>query len=186
MIGRHHLALCPVAILLAVSCQAPPRPPQAPAAIPSTATAAPVQATSPAITPVAAVASRTPVATVRGVDECQTGPEFELSYAPEAWELRDTMLLYRAIPGCTLQLAAHGQQVTGPKEEGRIDLAGRSWQISSFPSEGLVSYWIEAAGGCYLFIAEVGPQAAVDKAEECQQAAEAVLSSFQLLGQSPH
>jgi hypothetical protein len=80
-----------------------------------------------------------------------------------------------------LELAAHGQQVSGPKQEASKALAGVAWQVSTFPSEGLASYWLETAGGCYLLIARYGARSSASAAHQCQQAAEAVIDSFQLV-----
>ena len=68
--------------LLAVSCQTPPGPAQTPAALPPAASALP-QPTAPATEPtvIADVAVQAATAQFRGPDECQSGPEFELTYA---------------------------------------------------------------------------------------------------------
>ena len=166
--------------LLAVSCQTPPGPAQTPPALPPAVTSMPQPSTPPEEpTQVVGATAQAAMAQFRGPDECQSGPEFDLSYAPDEWNLLDTLLVNRAFPDCTLQLAAHGQQVTGPKVEQNKDLAGYSWQVSQFPNEGLSSYWLEVEGGCYLFAA----QASAETMEQCVQAAESVIGSFRLVGQ---
>ena len=170
--------------LLAVSCQTPPGPAQTPAALPPAATALP-QPAAPATEPtvVVDVAVQAATAQFRGPDECQSGPEFEVTYALDTWDVQELSLVHRAIPDCTLLLAAHGQQVTGPKVELRKDLAGYSWEVSQFPNEGLSSYWLEVEGGCYMFVARYPSQAAAETVEQCLQAADTVIDSLQLMGQ---
>ena len=170
--------------LLAVSCQTPPGPAQTPAALPPAATALPQPAT-PATEPtaVADVTVQATMAQFRGPDECQSGPEFELTYALDTWDLQELSLVHRAIPDCTLLLAAHGQQVAGPKVEQRKDLAGYSWEVSQFPNEGLSSYWLEVEGGCYMFVARYSTQAASETVEQCIQAADTVIGTLRLVGQ---
>ena len=170
--------------LLAVSCQTPPGPAQTPAALPPAATAQ-LQPVTPATEPtvVADDAVQAATAQIRGPDECQSGPEFELTYALEPWDMQESTLVHRAIPDCTLLLAAHGQQVTGPKVEQRKDLAGYTWEVSQFPNEGLSSYWLEVEGGCYMFVARYSSQAAAETVEQCIQAADTVIGTFQLVEQ---
>ena len=170
--------------LLAVSCQTPPGPAQTPPALPPAATSMPQPAT-PATEPtaVADVAVQAAFAQFRGPDECQSGPEFELTYALDTWDVRESSLVHRVVPDCTLLLAEHGKQVTGPKIEQRKDLAGYSWDVSQFPNEGLTSYWLEVEGGCYMFVARYSSQAAAETVEQCLQAADTVIDSFRLVGQ---
>ncbi len=132
---------------------------------------------------IADVAVQAATAQFRGPDECQSGPEFELTYALDTWDVQESTLVHRAIPDCTLLLAAHGQQVTGPKVEQRKDLAGYSWEVSQFPNEGLSSYWLEVEGGCYMFVARYSSQAAAETVEQCIQAADTVIGTLQLVGQ---
>ncbi len=175
--------LCIAMALLTVSCQTPPA--QTSPARPPVAATPGSQAATPPEEPmqVGGATAQAAMAQFRGPDECQSGPEFELSYAHDEWNLLDTLLVNRAFPDCTLQLAAHGQQVTGPKVEQSKDLAGYSWQMSQFPNEGLSSYWLEVEGGCYLFAAQYSAQASAETMDQCVQAAESVISSFRLVGQ---
>lgn len=171
MVLRQSLLLCLLLALLAASCQAaatPAPPPDRPRAVSPVSTGEIPQAT---------------LARFRGLDECQSGPEFELSYLSTGWDLQDSTLVHRDLVDCTLQLAAHGQQVDGPKAEELRTLAGKSWQVSRFPSEGLSSYWLEEAGGCYLFVVQHGAQASAQAAQQCTEAAESVIDSFQLVEQ---
>lgn len=169
--------------LLVVSCQTPPGPAQTPPALPSAATVTP----QPAV-PVAELATvvdtvQATRAQFRGPDECQSGPEFELAYALDIWDLQESSLVHRAVPECTLLLAAHGQQVTGPKVEQRKDLAGYSWEVSQFPNEGLSSYWLEVKGGCYMFVARYASESPAEAVKQCLQAADTVIDSLKLVGQ---
>ena len=134
-------------------------------------------------TAVVDVAVQATSAQFRGPDECQSGPEFEVTYTLDAWDAQESSLVHRAIPDCMLLLAAHGQQVTGPKVEQRKDLAGYSWEVSRFPNEGLSSYWLEVEGGCYMFVARYSSQAAAETVEQCIQAADTVISTLHLVGQ---
>ena len=170
--------------LFAVSCQTPPGPAQTPPVLPPGATAMP-QTSAPATEPTAVVdvAVQAATAQFRGPDECQSGPEFELTYALDTWDVQESSLVLRAIPDCTLLLAAHGQQVAGPKVVQRKDLAGYSWEVSQFPNEGLSSYWLEVEGGCYMFVARYSSQAAAETVEQCLQAADTVIDSFRLVKQ---
>ena len=169
---------------LAISCQTPPGPAQTPPAVPTAATAV-SQSSMPTTEPtaVADVTIQATMAQFRGPDECQSGPEFELAYALDTWDLQETSLVHRAISDCSLLLAAHGQQVAGPKVEQRKDLAGYSWVVSQFPNEGLSSYWLEVEGGCYMFVVRYSSQAAAETVEQCIQAADTVISTLQLVGQ---
>ena len=170
--------------LFAVSCQTPPGPAQTPPALPPAVTAMPQPSTPPSEpTAVADVAVQAAFAQFRGPDECQSGPEFELTYALDTWDVQESSLMHRAVSDCTLLLAEHGKQVTGPKIEQRKDLAGYSWEVSQFPSEGLSSYWLEVEGGCYMFVARYSSQATAEMVEQCLQAADTVIGSLQLVGQ---
>lgn len=181
---KQSLLIVVAVALLAVSCQTPPGPAQTPPALPPAATAMP-QPSAPVTEPtaVADVTVQAAMAQFRGPDECQSGPEFEITYALDAWDVQESTLVHRAIPDCTLLLAAHGQQVAGPKVEQRKDLAGYSWEVSEFPNEGLSSYWLEVEGGCYMFVARYSTQAASETVEQCIQAADTVIGTLQLVGQ---
>ena len=66
----------------------------------------------------APVADVTPQATLgqfRGRDECQSGPDFELSYALDTWEPQGKSLVHRTIPDCTLQLERDSPAGDGTK-----------------------------------------------------------------------
>lgn len=170
--------------LLAVSCQTPPGPGQTPSALPPVATAM-LQPSEAATEPTAIVDGtvQPTSAQFRATDECQSGAEFEVTYALDTWDVQESSLVHRTLPDCTLLLAAHGQQVTGPKVEQRKDLAGYSWEVSQFPNEGLSSYWLEAEGGCYMFVARYPSQAAAETVDQCLQAADTVIGTLQLVGQ---
>ncbi|MFZ2359126.1 MAG: hypothetical protein WA040_07250 [Anaerolineae bacterium] len=119
--------------------------------------------------------------TFHHADECETGPHFQVSYSGEDWQTNQDILEHRQLGECRLWLAAHGQQVTGPKLENTMELAGYVWHVARFPNAGLSSYWLETEGGCYLFVAYYPTSASSEAARSCQQAAEAVIDSFELL-----
>lgn len=116
----------------------------------------------------------------RHADECETGPHFQVGYSGDEWQTNQDILEHRHLEECRLWLAAHGQQVTGPKTERTMELAGYVWQVARFPNAGLSSYWLETEGGCYLFVAYYPASASSEVARSCQQAAEAVIDSFEL------
>ncbi|MBE2234438.1 MAG: hypothetical protein IAE85_13180 [Anaerolinea sp.] len=118
--------------------------------------------------------------TFRHADECETGPYFQVSYSGDGWQTNQDILEHRQLGECRLWLTAHGQQVTGPKLENTMELAGYVWHVARFPNAGLSSYWLETEGGCYLFVAFYSTSASSEAARSCQQAAEAVIDSFEL------
>lgn len=118
--------------------------------------------------------------TFRHADECETGPHFQVSYSSDDWQTNQDILEHRHLGECRLWLAAHGQQVAGPKLENTIELAEYVWNVARFPNAGLSSYWLETEGGCYLFVAYYPTSASSEAARSCQQAAEAVIDSFEL------
>lgn len=179
---RHSLLLCCCAAWVATACQAPAMPAPKPVDR-STGEATEILQARPIASPTVGsdAPPETDTARFRGPDECQSGPDFELTYDPSWWGLQATALVHQRLSDCSLLLAAHGQQVAGPKIEERKDLAGFVWQVSHFPSEGLSSYWLESAGGCYLFEASYGAQASAESTAQCQQAADAVIDTFRLM-----
>ena len=160
----------------AIACQQPPGLLITPAtAVPSPAPPLGVATAAPAATPTVRYA------VFRGSGQDPQGPWFELQFAEDGWRREGTLLINRHLPGCTLELSAVGRQVTGPRQEGEVRLGVNRWATFTFPTEQLMTYWLETPNsGYYLFEVDFP-----DPADACRAASEQVITTFQLIEPSP-
>lgn len=160
--------------LVVVSCQPAPYP--APTAH-SVLTLLPE--TVPTIVPTAMATTRLSV--FQASEGCPPGVSYEMSYDADQWLLNDDRLSSRQQAGCALWLIPHGTMVSGPMQPGAVSLGGQDWELRHFPSEGLISYLPRSSEACYFFIVYYPVGEDEEVVASCQQAAEAVIDSFELL-----
>lgn len=160
--------------LVVVSCRPAPNPAPTAHSVPTLLPEA-----VPTIVPTAMVTTRLSIFQVS--EGCPPDVSYKVSYDADQWLLEDDRLFSRQQAGCTLWLIPHGTMVSGPMEPGAVTLGGQDWELRHFPSEGLISYLPRSSEACYFFIVYYPVGEDEEVVASCQQAAEVVIDSFELL-----